>query len=96
MIVFTKSDIIFVVTIQYSKNMAKFKQEVLAKIKSDPDLFAVVATKMKVKPVSLASMIDRNGNALNQYGVVKVVADYLKKDPAELLEEESEVKEPVK
>lgn len=75
--------------------MAKFKQEILDTIKSDVDLFAAVATEMNVKPVSLSSMLDRNGHSLNKYGVVKVVADYLKKQPEELLEE-SEVKEPVK
>lgn len=75
--------------------MAKFKQEILDMVKSDPDLFAIVANEMGVKPVSLSSMIDRNGHSLNKYGVVKVVADYLKKNPEELLEE-SEVKEPAK
>lgn len=76
--------------------MAKFKQEILKKIKSSPDLFAAVANEMKVKPVSLAAIVDRNGNSLNQYSVVKVVADHLKMDPAELLEDESEIKETVK
>lgn len=70
--------------------MAKFKQEILDKIKSDADLFAAVAKEMEIKPQSLASGIDRNGAAINQYSVVKVVADYLKCDPEELLENEQE------
>lgn len=68
--------------------MAKFKQEVLNIIKSDPDLFAAVAKKMEIKPVTLAANIDRNGNALNQYSIVTLVADHLGKDPEELLEED--------
>ncbi len=74
--------------------MAKFKQEVLEKIKADADLFAVVAKEMGIKPTSLAAVLDRNGSTLNQYSVVKCVSAYLKSDPEELLEvEESEVKE---
>lgn len=76
--------------------MAKFKQEILEKIKATPDLFAAVANEMKVKPTSLANMIDRNGSSLNVYGVVMVVAEHLKMDPQDLVEEESEVKETAK
>lgn len=72
--------------------MAKFKQEVIDLIKTDPDLFAVVAKEMGVKAVSLAPMLDRNGATLNQYNVVVAVAGYLKRDAQDLLEEETEVK----
>ena len=75
--------------------MAKFKQEVLNAIKSDPDLFAAVAKEMGVKPWSLGPMIDRNGATLNQYSVVAVVAAHLGKDAQELLEEDAE-KEAIK
>jgi hypothetical protein len=44
--------------------------------------------------VSLPVTIERNGNTLNQYSVVKLVSDHLQVSPEELLEEESEVKEP--
>lgn len=74
--------------------MAKFKQEILDKIKADADLFAAVSKEMGIKPTSLATVLDRNGSTLNQYSVVKVVSDFLKMEPEELLEEESEVKEP--
>lgn len=70
--------------------MAKFKKEILERIKADADLFAAVAKEMNLKPISLVSSIDRNGNALNQYGVVKVVSDFLKQSPEELMEEELE------
>lgn len=71
----------------------KFKQEVLDKIKSNPDLFAVVATAMNVMPTSLPVILDRNGNSLNVYTVVKAVSDYLKVKPESLLERYSKEKE---
>jgi hypothetical protein len=67
--------------------MAKFKQEVLEVIKTDPDLFGKVAKEMGIKPTSLAQNIDRNGNTLNQYSVVALVADHLGKNPQDLVEE---------
>lgn len=73
-----------------NKYMAKFKQEVLNKIKTDPDLFAAVAKKMDIKPVTLAATIDRNGNNINQYSIVTLVASHLGRTPEELLEEETE------
>lgn len=69
--------------------MAKFKKSILDKIKTDPDLFAVVAKAMGIKPITLASTIGRNGNSLNQYNVVKAVADRLKTAPDKLLEKET-------
>lgn len=71
--------------------MAKFKQTIIDRIKDDPDLFAVVAKAMKVKPVTLASTIDRNGATLNQYHVVKAVADFMGKEPDTLLQKEKAV-----
>lgn len=71
--------------------MAKvFKPEVLENMKSDADLFALVAKEMDVKPSSLIQIIYRNGNNINQYSIVRLVADYMKKDPEDLLEEEIE------
>lgn len=69
--------------------MAKFKQEVLNLIKTDPDLFAAVAKAMDIKPVTLAATIDRNGNNINQYSIVTLVANHLGVVPEELLEEEN-------
>ncbi len=68
--------------------MAKFKQGVLNIIKADADLFAAVAKEMGIKPVTLAANIDRNGNALNRYSIVAIVADRLRMAPEDLLEEE--------
>ena len=73
--------------------MAKFKIEVLQKIKYDPDLFAAVSKALDVKPVSLPQTLERNGNTINQYSIVKLVADYLNENPEDLLEEDT-VKEP--
>lgn len=67
--------------------MAKFKKEILDKIKTDPDLYTLVVKAMEIQPSSLGVILERNGKTLNQYSVVKVVADYLKKDPSEILEE---------
>lgn len=68
--------------------MAKFKTEILQKIKDDPYLFASVCKALDIKPVSLPVTIDRNANSINQYSIVKLVADYLKMDPEDLVEEE--------
>lgn len=68
--------------------MAKFKQEVLETMKSDPLLFAVVAKALRIKPASLPVTIERNGNTLNQYSIVKLVANHLGRNPEDLLEEE--------
>jgi hypothetical protein len=70
-------------------NMAKFKQEVLDKIRDDADLFAAVAKELKIRPVSLPQTLLRNGASLNQYSVITLVADYLDKKPADLLEEDT-------
>lgn len=75
--------------------MSKFKQEILDKIKSDPDLFTIVTKALKIKPTSMEQTINRNGVTLNQYGIVKAVADYLKKKPEDLVVT-SKVKEPAK
>jgi hypothetical protein len=72
-----------------SKEMAKFKQAVLDKIKEDADLFSAVAKAIGIKPTSLPQTLERNGNTLNQYSVVKAVSDYLEQDPKELLELEN-------
>lgn len=66
--------------------MSKFNQKTLDEIVNDPDLFALVCKLMDVKPVSLPLLLKRNGNNLNQYSVIKAVADYKKCDPEELLE----------
>jgi len=68
--------------------MAKFKQEVLNIIKGDADLFAAVAKEMGIKPVTLAATIDRNGNNINQYSIVALVAEHLGRSPDDLLEKE--------
>lgn len=69
--------------------MAKFKQESLEEIKSDPLLFAKVCKAMDVKPTSLPMIIERNGNNLNQYSIVTLVAEHLGRTPEDLLEEET-------
>jgi hypothetical protein len=66
--------------------MEKFKIEILKKIKEDPDLFAEVAKALEIKPVSLPQLIDRRSPNLNQYSIVKLVADYLGVNPEDLME----------
>lgn len=72
--------------------MSKFKQEVLEKMKTDPDLFAALCKATNVKPTALTQTINRNGNAINQYHIVALVAAHLKKKPEDLLEKPSKVK----
>ena len=71
--------------------MAKFKQEVLAEIRRDADLFAKVAKATGIEPGSLRGTIDKNGRTLNQYHVVVVVASHLGRDPEDVIEEETEL-----
>lgn len=68
--------------------MAKFKQEILEKIKSSPDLFAAVAKAMGIKPTSLPLTIERNGSTLNEYSIVTLVASHLGLEPDEIVESE--------
>ena len=66
--------------------MSRFKTEVLERMKSDPDLFALVAKSLGNNPASLHMVIHRNGNRLNQYAVVKAVSEYLRIPADELIE----------
>lgn len=70
--------------------MAKFKQEVLRKMKSDLELFTRLGKALNLKPTSIGQTIERNGNTLNQYSIVKLVSDYLKVNPEELVEDVAE------
>lgn len=71
--------------------MAKvLKKEVLDTIRADVELFAKVATELDVKPVTLAATIGRNGNNLNKYSVVALVAEHLGTDPEQLMEEKQD------
>lgn len=71
------------------KYMAKFKDEILEKIKTDPDLYFLVVKEMKCQPASLANALRRNSRSLNQYEVYEAVARYLKSGIKELLEAEN-------
>jgi hypothetical protein len=73
--------------------MAKFKQEVLETIKSDPDLFAAVSKALGIKPTSLHQTLIRNGATLNQYGIVTLVASHLGKEPEDVVDQEDEGKD---
>ncbi len=66
--------------------MTKFKQEVVDKMLTDPQLYAAIAEAKGVLPSSLGTVIKRNGSSINQYHIVALVADYLGKEPLEILE----------
>jgi len=70
--------------------MAKFNQETLDAIKTDPVLFGIVANAMGIELVSLPMAIKRNGPTLNQYSIVTLVASHLGKKPEDVLENDSE------
>ncbi len=65
----------------------RFKQEVIDRMLNDADLYALVAKEKSVKPANLGTVIRRNGGSINEYRVVKTVADYLGVDPEELMVE---------
>ncbi len=74
--------------------MAKvLKKEVLDKIKTDPDLFHSVCKAMDVTPAYLPVALSRNGNTINKYSIVTLIASYLRRDPEDLLEEEKPIGE---
>lgn len=73
--------------------MLRFKQDVIEKMQTDPDLFAAIAKETGLKPASLTTTIERNGNRINQFGVVKIVSDYLGTRPEDLLEDSAPAKE---
>lgn len=53
---------------------------------SDPKLYSAIAEAKGIKPANLGTVIRRNGNAINQYSIVKLVAEYTGKQPDELVE----------
>lgn len=66
--------------------MTKFKKEVIDLMLTDPVLYGQISTAKCIKPASLGTVIRRNGNAINQYAIVKLVAEYTGKQPDELVE----------
>lgn len=68
----------------------KLKYEVLEKIKTDIKLFSIVCDELGIKPSSMPETIKRNGNNLNQYGIVVKIAEYLG-EPLENIMEETEL-----
>lgn len=68
--------------------MARLKKAVIDKVLDDIDLFYIVGKAVGVKASSIADTVRRNGNVVNQYHVVKLIADYLKTNAEELVEPE--------
>ena len=66
--------------------MTQFKKEVIDLMLSDPKLYGAIAEAKGIKPANLGTVIRRNGNAINQYAIVKLVSDYVGKNPEELVE----------
>jgi hypothetical protein len=56
-------------------------------ILSDSTLYKKVADKLKVKPASLPPIINRNGDNINRYEVVEMIANYMGKTPSDIQEE---------
>lgn len=67
--------------------MTKFKQGVLEMMLTDVDLYAKVAKAKGVRVANLGTVIRRNGSSINQYGIVKLVADHLGVSPDDVVEE---------
>jgi hypothetical protein len=65
----------------------KLKEIVKEAIKSDSDLFSIVSKELDIKPYSLPGALATNNNRLTQYHVIKKIAEYMKCEPNELMEE---------
>ena len=76
----------FVLQKQTTKTMTQFKKEVIDLMLSDPKLYGAIAEAKGIKPANLGTVIRRNGNAINQYAIVKLVSDYTGRTPDELVE----------
>ena len=70
--------------------MRRFKQEILDLMLSEPELYSAIAKLKSVQPGSLHMTIRRNSASINEYTVVKLVSDFLKKDMEDLVEETSD------
>lgn len=70
--------------------MARFKQEILDRIREDADLFADVAKALDIRPVSLPETLKRNGRSLNQYSIVTLVASRIGMAPEDVVEDANE------
>ena len=66
--------------------MTRLKQEVLDVMISDPDLYCAIAKAKGVAPGSVHTIISRNGKSINEYGILKLVAEYLGRDIDSLVE----------
>jgi len=70
--------------------MARLTKEVLDKIRDNVELFALVANKMDIRPASLPMALERNGKSLNQYSIVKTIADFLGEDIEKIVAEDKD------
>lgn len=70
--------------------MERFKKEVLEIMLTDTDLYAAIAKEKDVRPGSLTMTIKRNGGSINEYRIVKLVAEYLGRPMESLVEEINE------
>lgn len=68
--------------------MAKqLTKDAIKKIGSSPDLFREICKRLEVKPTSLPMILKRNGDNLNRYDIVELVASYMGIDASEAVEE---------
>jgi hypothetical protein len=70
--------------------MAKLSKEILEEIRTNPDMYAIVAKTCGLLPASVTAAIKANGSAINRYDVVMALAEYLGKQPEDLFEKEPE------
>lgn len=71
---------------------SRLNQETVNQIQGNPDLFAAVSKGLKVKPASLATILQRNSTKrLTEYSILKVISDFTGKSTGDLIEENAEV-----
>lgn len=69
---------------------ARLKEEYIKKIQADTKIFGLIADNLGVRPVSMPVVLNRN-NALTEFSTLKIISEYFKVKPEELIEESNTV-----
>ncbi len=56
--------------------MTQLKEEIVKRIKDEPILFGLVSDALKVKPSSMAYILNNRTNRLIEYPVIKVIIEF--------------------
>lgn len=73
-------------------NHLKLKPEIIEQIRTDADMYALVAKNGNIRPESLPRTLRNNSSTLTQKSVLMALAKYLNVDENDLLMPEHEIK----